>query len=630
MNLSHREGTGDTGPPRLLFEGFELRLDSGELLRTGSLVRLQPQPAKILEILASHSGEVVSREEIRRLVWGDSYVDSDASLNFCIKEIRRALGDSATSPTFIETVPRRGYRFLKPVTVAPEAGEPPAEPVPLPPPAPAPPSPRRSRLGTLSVTLALLLLLTLLVASRLGHSPSKPRLAVLPLSCRGQEAADRQVCGGITEALTDELARQFPDDLDVIAPSSVLAYQKKDAAEIGRGLKADYLLSGEAALDRQGLELKVRLSRTDGGKTSREKSFPGELKDAPRLYGQIASEVARQLGLPSSPPKKPTAVGSPSPAYVTYLRGIYLYRHEQFKPAAETLQEAVLLDPGFAPAYAELAQARLKVEPPPDLQATEAAARRARALDPRLAEAHFVLGQILLNRYRDWEGAKYELQTALALDPGNADAHYQYSLYLAALGRHAEALASAERARELDPASMIVGSVYAWYFYLDHQFEEARRQGRDVLQLFPLSSVSAPMEARSGKYYCEDTLLNSAWKLGDHATALEAANEIQKYFTPYREVRDLDEFWHLRELRIEAYLRAQPIDPFARAKNAMALGQPDRALSLLTHQCTPEGMWMPFAAVEPAFDPLHSDPRWGQVLDCLKLPADAPARQARR
>ena len=120
MSLAHREGTVDAGPPRLLFEGFELRLDSGELLRTGSLVKLQPQPAKILEILASHSGEVVSREEIRRLVWGDSYVDSDGSLNFCIKEIRRALGDSATSPSFIETVPRRGYRFLKPVKIAPE------------------------------------------------------------------------------------------------------------------------------------------------------------------------------------------------------------------------------------------------------------------------------------------------------------------------------------------------------------------------------------------------------------------------------------------------------------------------------------------------------------------------------
>jgi hypothetical protein len=138
------------------------------------------------------------------------------------------------------------------------------------------------------------------------------------------------------------------------------------------------------------------------------------------------------------------------------------------------------------------------------------------------------------------------------------------------------------------------------------------------------------MQAKDGKYYCEDTILNSAWKLGDHATALWAANEIQKYFPPLHEVRDLNEFWHEREKRIEALLRTQPtFDPYARAKNAMALGEPDRALDLLTHQCTPEGMSMPFAAVEPLFDPLHFDPRWSQVLDCLKLPADAPARRVR-
>ncbi|HEV2851736.1 MAG TPA: transcriptional regulator [Thermoanaerobaculia bacterium] len=101
--------------PRLRFDGFELRPDSGELLQEGSPVKLQPQPLKVLEILARRSGEVVTREEIRRFVWGDSFVDFDASLNFCVKEIRRALVDSATAPRFIETLPRRGYRFLRPV-----------------------------------------------------------------------------------------------------------------------------------------------------------------------------------------------------------------------------------------------------------------------------------------------------------------------------------------------------------------------------------------------------------------------------------------------------------------------------------------------------------------------------------
>jgi DNA-binding winged helix-turn-helix (wHTH) protein/Tfp pilus assembly protein PilF len=498
MNPYHREETGDARPQRLLFEGFELRLDSGELLRTGSPVRLQPKPAKILEILACRSGEVVHREEIRQLVWGDSHVDFDASLNFCIKEIRRALGDSATSPRFVETVPRRGYRFLKPVTVAFD-GEPLAAPaaVPLPPPLPPRPAPRRSRLLTLFGILGLLLLLTLLVGSRAAG-------------------------------------------------------------------------------------------------------------------------------------KRPGAGTKPSPASESYLRGIYLLQHEQIEPATAAFEEAVLLDPGFAPAYAALAQARLKVPATADLAATEAAARHALALDPDLAEGHLVLGHILLFHDRDWAGAGRELREALALAPGSADAHHEYSLYLAALGRNAEAIAAVRRARELDPGSMLVGSDYAWYFYLDHQYAEAIRQGRITLGLYPLSAATAPKEAQMAKFFVNETLLNSAWALGDPETARGAAKtmlEIMQLPQAAEQLRGAREFWQGREQRIQETLKKMPLDPLLRAKNATSLGERDRALDLLTRQCAPQGLWMPFAAVEPVLDPLHSDPRWSQVLDCLKLPADAPARR---
>src|SRR3954447_8729863 len=153
-------------PSRLFFDDFELRLDSGELLRDGSPVAtLQPQPARVLALLAGRSGEVVSREEIRELVWGESFVDFDASLNFCIKQIRRALGDSATSPRYLETLPRRGYRFLRPVRIEEGTN---GNGVPV----PAEPPPRQAQrrwplLTGISVTaVALLLLLVFLIASR--------------------------------------------------------------------------------------------------------------------------------------------------------------------------------------------------------------------------------------------------------------------------------------------------------------------------------------------------------------------------------------------------------------------------------------------------------------------------------
>jgi DNA-binding winged helix-turn-helix (wHTH) protein/tetratricopeptide (TPR) repeat protein len=501
-------------PRRLLFDDFELRLDSGELLRAGAPVKLQPQPARILEILASRSGEVVSREEIRQLVWSDAFVDSDASLNFSVKEIRRALGDSAATPSFVETIPRRGYRFLKPVEVEPETGEPATEPLhpssPSPPPSPA--SRRWPRLGTVGALLALLVLLTLLIGSRL-HTVAHPRPA---------------------------------------------------------------------------------------------------------------------------PPRQRPAAGAraSSPADDAYLRGIYLQRHEHSEEAETALEEATLLDPGFAPAYAELALVRLHIPAmmatSSSVEVTEAAARHALALDPDLANAHLALGQILLNHSRDWAGAGRELQRALELDPDNAEAHHVNSLYLAALGRHAEARAAAERARRLDPASMLVGSDYAWLFYLDHHYEEAIREARKILEIFPLGAGAAPQEARSGKSLCESTILYSAWKLGDQETALGAAKailEIMKLPAAAAGLRGVEAFWRGQERFFENQSRQRPVDPFELARNAMILGRRDRALDLLTRQCMPQGIGSPFAAVDPIFDDLHDDPRWSQVLDCLKLPANAPARR---
>ncbi|HKI00490.1 MAG TPA: winged helix-turn-helix domain-containing protein [Thermoanaerobaculia bacterium] len=614
---------GGSGPSRLLFDDFELRLDSGELFDAGSPVKLQPQPAKVLEIIASRPGEVVSREEIRQLVWGESFLDFDASLNFCVKEIRRALGDSATSPRFIETVPRRGYRFLRPVRT--EAGGP-ALPLPVPRP--------WSRRGAISVTAGLLILLTFVIGSRLRPASPDPRLAVLPMDCRGGNPADRQVCGGITEALTAELSRQLPHGLDVLAPLSARAYGR-EAREIGRGVKATYVLSGDAEPSRQGLHLAARLARTEDGKELWRESFDVDLEDAPLVYERIADGVARALRLPPRA-RRPERRPKPSvPAYEAYLRGLYLLGNERYEEAKAKLQDAVLLDPDFAPGYAHLALTRLQTSSvvAPDIEATEAVARRALALDPNLAEAHVALG-ILLFQYRvDWEGAGRELRKALALNPGSADAHHEYSLYLSALGRHAEGIASAGRARELNPASMRIGSNYAWYFYMDHRYEEAIRQARSILELYPLSESTVPREAGMGRYMCQNTILLSAWKLGDRETALGAAREISRILgSPWAEspVGDVDEFWRQREQRIQDLLRKGPVDTYSQAKNAMLIGQRERALDLLTRQCDSPGIRLPFAAIEPLFDDLHGDPRWPQVLDCLRLPADAPARRPAR
>ena len=494
----------DSGLRRLFFEGFELRLDSGELFQGGVPVKLQPQPAKVLEVLAGRSGEVVSREEIRQRVWGDAFVDFDASLNFCIKEIRRALGDFATSPRFVETVPRRGYRFLMPVRTAEDSRE-------LPPQAPPPPAlpiPRRRwpRLGKAGLAAGLLILLTFLLGSRLHQIPQS--------------------------------------------------------------------------------------------------------KDGPKTKPKPSSESANEA----------------------WLQGIYFLEHEEYEKADRRLGDVITLDPGFAPAYPKLAKARLKWERPQRPEVAEALIRHALELDPDLADAHALLGLLLFHKL-DWNGADHEIQKALALDPGNAEAHLNHSLYLQALGRNAEAIAAVKRARDLDPGSMVADSNLAWYLYLDHRYEEAIRHAKKTLELFPLSSKTEPGAALESVKVCQDTILSSARMLGDRETALTAAKAILEALGQPEEaagLRDLGKFWKGREQRIQEALQTMVFDPYTQAKNAMVMGERERALDLLS-RCAPKGaLAFPFAAVEPIFDELHEDLRWPKILnDCLKLPDNAPARTGR-
>ncbi|HYO14151.1 MAG TPA: winged helix-turn-helix domain-containing protein [Thermoanaerobaculia bacterium] len=631
------------GPSRLTFDEFELRPGSGELLRAGSPIKLQPQPAKVLEVLATRSGEVVTREEIRQLVWGDSFVDFDSSLNFCIKQIRRALGDSATEPRYVETIPKRGYRFLQPVRIEPASG---AETSPEPEPAPAEseipvlprPKPRArwSPLASLTAAGAAAVLLVFLIGSRHLHPDTPPRLAVLPLECRSQQLADRQVCGGITEALTAELSRQFPRELEVIAPASSLVYGKsrKSNPEIGHDLGASHLLSGAAEVSDRTLSVKVLLTRVDGGKLLWEHTFEADFGDASLHYGALARGLARTLGLPPPPAAEPGPAPKPAPAaYEAYLRGMYLFRQREFAQAVDNLQDAVVLDPGFAPAHALLSLAqRENEEMPPSSQTravVETAARHALELDPRLPEAHLAMAEAAFYYRLDWERGGKEYRQALALDPGRADTHHAYAFYLASLGRHDEAISSIERARELDPASMMVQSDQAFFFYLAGRYQESIENARETLELVPATWEALPKAAEFGRFYSHFSILWSAWKLNDEGTALQSAKELMTLSnekTAASQVGSLAEVWEWRERRIRTGI--VKVDPLSEAKSAISVGDSERALNVLERECRlKSGAWTTvLAAVDPALEPLHPDPRFLRILDCLGLPKDAPAR----
>jgi DNA-binding winged helix-turn-helix (wHTH) protein/TolB-like protein/Tfp pilus assembly protein PilF len=619
-----------------LFDDFELRLDSGELLRDGSPVTtLQPQPARVLGLLASRSGEVVAREEIRQLIWGESFVDFDASLNFCVKQIRRALGDSATSPRYLETLPRRGYRFLRPVRMEEGTN---GNGVPV----PAEPPPRRAQrrwplLTGLSVTAVALVLLVFLIASRFPAASQNARLAVLPLACRDSGPADRQVCGGVTEALTAELTRELPHEVEVIAPTSLLAYQgsHKSARETGEELGATYLLTGDVDTSGGHLRIDARLTTTDGKALWHQEGPATELAEAPLVYGEIVHGVAGALRLPlpavTAPAAKPR-----KEAYEAYLRGIYLVRQRNFDEAVTSLQEATLLDDRFARAYAGLARARVSRGRPPreDGPASLAAARKALELDPQLAEGHLALGDVLFKDLLDRQLAGAEYRQAVALAPGDAETHYAYAAYLAALGRHDEAIAAVERARELDPASMMIASDYSWFLYLARRYDEATLQARNTLKLLDMTQESIPAVAQYGRSWSYHVLIYGSMKRGDEGAALEALKMKMKYLgegASTEQIQSLQEFLNWRVFWVAGKLKEFPgPHSYDLATVNSVAGRTEEALGFLEQQCRNggEGIMFNFVPVEPVFDPLHGDPRFARIVDCTGLPQDAPIRRA--
>jgi DNA-binding winged helix-turn-helix (wHTH) protein/tetratricopeptide (TPR) repeat protein len=477
-----------TSTTSLLFDDFEFRLDGGELFKGGAPVKLQPQPARVLAILAGRAGQVVEREEIRQLVWGDSFLDFDASLNFSIKQIRQALGDSATEPRFVETLPRRGYRFLAAVRSGPMPISTPPEPVPSPRPAPR----RGMSLALLSMTLLAGALLVLL-----GN-------------------------------------RQEP------------------------------------------------------------------------LVG---------------PPRQ-----AKLSAHESYLQGIYLRGQQRPEKAAARLHDAVLLDPSFAEAYSALAMAKNDVEQPlwPDMEAIDAAARRAIELDPNLAQAHFVLAENLFHAHLDWEQAGREYRQALALNPKDSETHRGYAFYLASLGRHDEAIASIIRARELDPASKLVSSDLVFFLYMGRRCNEAARQAHKTLDLISMSK--APEKFYS--LWALRVLYRCALERGDEAMAVEAGKELMELYGEDQkaaQVRNLRDFLRWQEPWGKALV------PYLFATAAMESGHYGQALDALEEDCrTRKSFLLHFVAVEPAFAPLYGDPRFSRILDCVRLPADAPARRAIR
>jgi TolB-like protein/DNA-binding winged helix-turn-helix (wHTH) protein/Flp pilus assembly protein TadD len=492
------------------FGVFELDTASRELHRHGLKVRLPDQSFQILKTLLARPGEVVTRDELRQVLWtAETFVDFEVGLNSAVRKLREALDDVAGNPRFVETLPRRGYRFVASVSVPPLAPEPvsiPAferalEQAGVAPPSSVLPAAPRWRLAGWFAAASVAVVLVFAAAGVLyqrggfvalragpGAEPN-PSLVVLPFENLTGDPGQEYLVDSVTDTVSAHLAEVA--HLDVISRTSARQYRQtvKRLPEIGKELQVDWVVEGTVARSGTAVHITTRLVRAATDRNVWAHRYEGDLSDMLPLQQRIASEITVAAGHRGPEAGRGRTPQSVNPrAYDAYARALTakgLQRYEGFRRAAAYLDEAIAIQPDFAEAYAELAIVQLQflyggpLSPHEIIPKAEAAARKALTLDDTLATAHRSLGLILsVYHWRPAEGDK-AMERAAALQGIRDEISSGVSAWLSRRGRFDEAIAAAERGRRLDPlsfnAQMAVGSAYRAAKQYDRSITEIRR-----------------------------------------------------------------------------------------------------------------------------------------------------------
>jgi TolB-like protein/DNA-binding winged helix-turn-helix (wHTH) protein/Flp pilus assembly protein TadD len=506
------------GPLR--FGVFELDLREGQLRKHGLRVRLQEQPFQVLAMLVERPGEVITREELQKKLWpADTFVDFDHGLNKAINKIRDALSDSAESPRFVETVARRGYRFLAEVKAAdalPVRGPELAtqlEPVEaahdradtaskL-----AKPNSLRPSLAWKRSVFVLLVLIasfgTWILHSRNHPSPVIRSLAVLPLESLSSDASQDYFADGMTDELISDLGQISA--LRVISRTSVMTYKHmhKPLPQIARELNVDAVVEGTVLRSGDQVRITAQLIEASSDKHLWSQSYEGELRDTLALQNRVAGAIADQIRINVNPQEqaalKSARVVNPE-AYVSYLKGRYFWNKrtaDGLKAALAYFNQAIDEDPNYAQGYSGLADTygllgdwQYAVMPSKEaLPKAKAAAVKALELDSSLSEAHSSLGYCLRSFDWDFDSAGKEFQRAIEVNPSYATAHHWNAVNLGLLGRHKEALVEMRKAENLDPLSLIIVSDLAEFLLLTHSYDESVKQGRKMIEMDPTFAI---------------------------------------------------------------------------------------------------------------------------------------------
>jgi TolB-like protein/DNA-binding winged helix-turn-helix (wHTH) protein/tetratricopeptide (TPR) repeat protein len=630
---------------------YEVDERTGEVRKQGRALKLRGRPFDILVLLLRRGGDVVTRDELRQQLWpADTFVDFDHGLNSAMNRLREGLRDSAENPRFIETLPRRGYRFIAPINVvqtpsavamgadAAVAVEPGGRA-----PGGADPtvSTREQREPTtivvsrpsrvvLSFAVAVLMFAVIISAlyfrvARDGPPmSSKMTLAVLPFENLSIDTDQEFFSEGFTDEMIAELGKLDPEHLGVIARTTTRLYKdgRKSVGEIRKELGVDYVLEG--SIRRAGGQVRITAQLVQAASMTNlwAERYDRDVSDVLAIQSEVAMKIAQSLALALNRPQAQIGRRTSFPAYELCLRGRFFRdqaTEESARKAIEYFQRAIALDPTYAPAHAGLADCyRLlgapgwEVEQPADLlRKAKAGAERALALDPQSSEGHAVLSMVKLDYEWDLPGSEREVLEAIRLNPSSVQAHQYYSSTLTTMGRLEDAIREAQRAKQLDPLSAIAGTSLAIRYWYAGQIDDAVAEFRRTIETTPEFGVAhwglAQCYRARGDARHEIEELQRAVALSGNSSYMRAHLALG-----YATSGDRPRAEAIRRELEEG--NGRYASPYHAALISAGLGDRAGMMQALERAFADRSGWMVFLPIEPEFAGVRQEPEFRRLL----------------
>lgn len=602
---------------RYAFESFRFDAAAGELRGPTGSVKLRPQAALALGLLLSRPGEVVSRTELRAALWPDERVVMfEASIAAVIRELRRALGDDSKTPRFIETVPKRGYRFV----ALPAAADP------VLPAAAETALPKTNRGGFLRISagLALALVALLIGNDRSGSEGPAPgaipvTVAVLPFEDLSLQPEHRVLTKTLPRELIGWLAGMAPERLRIVDRTTAHAA----SGDVQAAPPADFIIRGSVGDDRDAAVVATELlSGADAGVVWSER-YRRNPEDAGLTARELAARIADRVASEALPQwsNGSGAVTANAKAAGAFHRGAAALSRQSTEgviEAVDAFRLATELDPEFAAAHAHLAAALVHWMGPaitPDrVERAREAALRSLELAPTNAVGHRVLGEIGLYYDRDWEAAGKHLERSVELSPSAAPGHDSYAAWLSARGRHEEALREIDLAAVLDPGSVTVSIDAMLMHYYARDFDGTISAARRLQKLWPGNDAAHRYVVLSGLAMGDDAAAAAEARVVlTGAGATSATTSAEAVLT---DSEALEAYWARSRHAVADYVNERSGDPTALAMMQVQLDRLDAANAALEAALAPRrfSYFLPFLGVSPAFDRMCGHPGFERIL----------------